>query len=229
MIFDKLLKRTRDWTFILFCIVSAIAFVCRYILASYLTAFSQVSKIKIKSEELIKRNAKSELKESKDSASYKSLRYLFNSEYDRENPVTSEQATKDYFKWMVRKAKLTRANCLVHGYALPNRVYENLQSDLEIQKDSLDKLDLLTALFQKQVANKSINQQPNGAIPDISLSGLFNKIQEGDRETSKQKFQRVVSKHFLTVSLSPFSRLLRMIESLFKLKNSMLATKENQP
>lgn len=41
MIFDKLLKRERGWSFVIFCVVSALAFICRYIMASYLTAFAQ--------------------------------------------------------------------------------------------------------------------------------------------------------------------------------------------
>lgn len=100
MIFDKLLKRERGWSFVVFCVVCAIAFVCRYLLASYLSTFAQKFRGKVGTE-LSEKDAKREEKKS-----YKNLRYLFNSEYDRANPVTAEQATKDYFKWMVSKSCL---------------------------------------------------------------------------------------------------------------------------
>lgn len=85
---------------------------------------------------------------------YQSVRHQFDSEYDRSNPITAEEATKSYFKWMIGKypLPLLKSNFfLANGYTLSNEAYENVQNDFNIDKGALDQLMLASKHLKANV------------------------------------------------------------------------------
>lgn len=95
MIFDSILEREKNWSSTLYTIVFVIVFFGRYIFGRKLSMISVRMDSKQQEGGLVDNNHLNK--------PYEKVRPEFDSEYDRANPVTSEEKTKEYVKWIYSK------------------------------------------------------------------------------------------------------------------------------
>lgn len=154
---------------------------------------------------------------------YQKVRHQFDSEYDRSNPITAEQATKSYFKWMIGKDfKVSEFSffLLANGYTLSNEAYENVQVDFDIDKGALDQLINIGVILKKNQATEA-SQDSTRSRRILGISGksegldIFESFQPYIVESPLDKFRRIVKTKVLKRKPSPILQLVSIINKLF--------------
>ena len=116
----------------------------------------------------------------------------------------------------------------MHGYPLPQHVYEDLSEEFDLQKQNLDSLEVIAQMFKVNMAKASDNNQSAEGKSDLNIFNFFDKMKFDLGETPKQKLRRIVRKHFLKTARSPFMDLIRLIDSMFRLKQQYNLSSQNQ-
>lgn len=156
---------------------------------------------------------------------YQSVRHQFDSEYDRSNPITAEEATKSYFKWMIGKypLPLLKSNFfLANGYTLSNEAYENVQNDFNIDKGALDQLMLASKHLKANVTVGTENSDRSHKVLGVNdkpgLANIFESFKKFIVEPPLVKFRRIVKEKVMKKRKSPIMELVKVINSLFDKK-----------